>query len=267
MLAFAFFIGYLGAAAAPEPATHSVGAWPDRTFFHRANVAPAAETVVSDELVRAAIAAAVRERMGAGIDIAVDDLRVQIASGLDLAREQKLQSGQAPSVQAVPEPGARLEGDIRFILRWAGTERSGARVIRAGAAVARVRVIAGHAHTTAIATRGRELGAADVSDARHEIASGPLRPWPTVEDAVGSKTLRDLPPDACIVRAAIAARPDVRTGQDVTAISTIEGVVVSAQLVAAESGDAGSVIRVVNRQSRRSLKARIVSPGTVEILK
>jgi flagella basal body P-ring formation protein FlgA len=84
---------------------------------------------------------------------------------------------------------------------------------------------------------------------------------------VGSKTLRDLPPGVCIVRGAIAARPDVRTGQDVTAISAIDGVVVSAQLVAAESGDAGSVIRVVNQQSRRSLKARIVSPGTVEILK
>jgi flagella basal body P-ring formation protein FlgA len=59
----------------------------------------------------------------------------------------------------------------------------------------------------------------------------------------------------------------VRTGQEVLAISTITGVTASAHMVAAESGDAGSVIRVVNQQSRRALKARIVSSGLVEILK
>jgi flagella basal body P-ring formation protein FlgA len=230
MMLFALFFAYLGAAE-PVPA-HTV----------------------SDDQVRAAIVAAVRQRMGSDIDVAVDNLVVQLAPG-------------SAVIEAVPEPTARLEGNIRFILRWVGTERSGARVVKAGAAVAHLRVTTAHAHTATLLLRGTEVGEDDVVGARHEIASGPLRPWPTLADAVGGKTLRDLAPAACIVRGAIADRPDVRTGQDVLAISTITGVTISAQMVAAESGDAGSVIRVVNQQSRRSLKARIVSPGIVEILK
>lgn len=230
MFLFALFFTYLGAAE-PVPAT-----------------------TVSNDQVRAAIVAAVRQRMGSDIDVAVDSLVVQVAPG-------------SAVIEAVPEPTARLEGNIRFILRWAGTGRSGARVIRAGAAVARLRVTTAHAHTASLLVRGAEVGDDDVVNVRHEIVSGPLKPWPTVADAIGSKTLRDLPPDACIVRGAIADRPDVRTGQEVLAISTITGVTASAQMVAAESGDAGSVIRVVNQQSRRALKARIVSPGLVEILK
>src|SRR5689334_9915965 len=100
MLFIALFLGYLGA----EPVPVNVGA---------------------DDQVRAAIVAAVRQRMGADIDVAVDNLVVQVAP-------------TSAVLEAVPEPTARLEGNIRFILRWAGTERSGARVIRAGAAVARV---------------------------------------------------------------------------------------------------------------------------------
>jgi flagella basal body P-ring formation protein FlgA len=229
MLLFALFISFLGVGEPAKPA-------------------------ISDDHVRAAIVAAVRQRMGSDIDVAVDNLVVQVAPGSAI-------------VEAVPEPGARLEGDIRFILRWAGTERSGRRSIKSGAAVARVRVTANHAHTATLATRGVELGPDDVIGARHEIVAGPLRPWPTVAQTVGSKTLRDLPPDVCIVRGAITDRPDVRTGQDVLAITRIDGVVASAGMVAAESGDTGSVIRVVNQQSRRAFKARIVSAGLVEILK
>lgn len=266
MLTLALFIAYLGAG---EPVLG--GAWPDRKFCARESCVPAAVSTVSDEHVRAAIVVALRRRMGTDIEVVVDDLRVMATSGPNLARAQNLPSGQAPIgsaiVEAVPEPSARLDGQIRFILRWVGTERSGARVVRAGAAVARVRVTAAHVHSTTLVSRGSELRGDDVVDVRHEIVSGPLRPWPTIADTVGSKALRDLAPDACIARGAIADRPDVRTGQDVVAISRISGVEASAVMVAAESGDAGSVIRVVNRQSRRAVKARIVSSGLVEILK
>jgi flagella basal body P-ring formation protein FlgA len=259
MLFIALFLGYLGA----DPSRSSVSFRAEsRNEPVPVNVTadPSARSGSSrtesrdDDQVRAAIVAAVRQRMGADIDVVVDNLVVQVAP-------------TSAVLEAVPEPTARLEGNIRFILRWSGTERSGARVIRAGAAVARVHVTIAHAHTTNLLLRGTELGADDVVAARHEMVSGPLKPLPGVADAVGSKTLRDLPPDACIVRGAIADRPDVRTGQEVLAISTITGVVASAQMVASESGDTGSVIRVVNRQSRRALKARIISPGLVEILK
>ncbi len=147
-----------------------------------------------------------------------------------------VQVAPALSRSAKPSRNRRRawKATIRFILRWARTERSGARAIRAGAAVARVHVTSAHAHAATLLCVAPNSGTADVVSTRHEIEAGPLRPLPTAADAVGSKALRDLAPDACILRNAIASRPDVRTGQEVLAISNITGVVASAQMVAAE---------------------------------
>jgi len=101
----------------------------------------------------------------------------------------------------------------------------------------------------------------------HEVASGPLRAWPGAASVVGGKVLRALATGACVSRNAVQAVLAVRTGQEVTAVTRLDGVEATAVMVAAGSGDAGTVIRVVNRQSRRALKARVVSAGLVEIVK
>jgi flagella basal body P-ring formation protein FlgA len=60
--------------------------------------------------------------------------------------------------------------------------------------------------------------------------------------------------------------PLVRAGQEVLGIARVGGIEAEARLVAADNGEVGSVIRVVNPQSRRPLKARVIRAGVVEVI-
>ncbi len=202
----------------------------------------------SNDIVHDAIVDAVRLRMGAGVEVMVEGL---VVSG-------KVTAAQA---RAVPGPDARLGAVIHFQLQ----SNDGA--ISMGAASARITAIVPHMHAAQPLSRGADLGADDVTAVAHAVTSGPLRPWPGAASAIGGKVLRALATGACLSRNAIQAVLAVRTGQEVTAVAHLDGVEASAVMVAAGGGDAGAVIRVVNRQSRRALKARVVSAGLVEIIK
>lgn len=211
-------------------------------------VAAAIEIPDPATVAHAAIAAAVRQRLGAAVEVVVADLTVTGAA-------------VATAVRAVPAPGARLGTVIRFTLQSAdgGTPL--------GSAAARISAFVPHWHAVRPLERGAELTAADVAAVTHIVADGPLRAWPGATVPVGGRVLRPLAAGACLSHTAIAPQLAVRTGQDVSAVVSLAGVQARAVMVAAGSGDAGDVIRVVNRQSRRSLKARVVAPGMVEILK
>lgn len=202
----------------------------------------------SEQITHDALVDAVRHRLGGDVEVVLDNLVIHTPIA-------------AEAIEAVPEPDARLGSVIRFTLQ--AVDGSGP----TGAASARVTAVAPHVHAVRAVERGSELSAGDVTSISHLITSGPLRALPRLVTAVGSKALRALAAGACISRTSIAPVPAVRTGQDVTAVATIDGVEARAVMVAAGNGDAGSVIRVVNRQSRRALKARVVSPGIVEIIK
>jgi flagella basal body P-ring formation protein FlgA len=200
-----------------------------------------------DARVREAITAAVRERMGAGADVSIDTLTIE--SPVD-----------ALVVRAVPEPGSKLGRVIRFTLR------SDDMRARTGSATALIRVAVSHAHATRALDRGAEISDGDVVSASHDISGATLRALPLLRDAVHARTLRPLAADACITAAMIAALPAVRGGREVVAVARIGGVEARTIVTASQSGDAGSIIRVVNRQSQRPLKARVVSEGLVEII-
>jgi flagella basal body P-ring formation protein FlgA len=210
-----------------------------------ATVAMSGQT--SDQPVREAIAAAVRGRIGAAASIAVDSLTIEG----DVAEQ---------AIQAVPDPGSKLGGIMRFTLRT-GSQRT-----RSASATARVRVSVEHVHAARNLDRGVEMGDGDVIAVMHEISSGALRALPSLQVALHARTVRPIAQDACITAAAIAALPAVRGGNEVVAVARIGDVEATATMTAAESGDAGAVIRVVNRQSKRALKARVVSAGLVEII-
>jgi flagella basal body P-ring formation protein FlgA len=63
----------------------------------------------------------------------------------------------------------------------------------------------------------------------------------------------------------LVLRRAVEPGDRVTAIAIAGAVQVSAELEAADGGDPGDVIRVVNRETRRSLRGRVIGDGTVEV--
>ncbi len=81
-----------------------------------------------------------------------------------------------------------------------------------------------------------------------------------------SRAARPLAADACLTRTSLVMLPAVQAGQEVDAIARVNGVEAVARLVAAERGQVGSLVRVVNPQSRRSLKARVVAAGVVEVI-
>jgi flagella basal body P-ring formation protein FlgA len=199
-----------------------------------------------DTRVRDAITAAIRERIGAHADVSIDTLTIE--SDVD-----------AGTVRAVPEPGSQLGRVIRFTLR------SGDMRARTGSATAMVRVSVEHAHTTRALDRGVAIADGDVAAASHDIA-GVLRPLPTLRDAAHARTIRPMAADACITASTVAALPAVRGGHDVVAVARIGSVEARTIVTASQSGDPGSIIRVVNRQSQRPLKARVVSEGLVEII-
>jgi len=195
-----------------------------------------------------AIVDAVRLRMGAGVEVVVNDLVVTGTIAAD-------------AVRAVPAPDARLGTVIRFTLQSADGAAS------FGSASARISAIVPHMHAVRRLERGADVTADDVAAVAHVVTAGPMRRWPDAAATIGSKLLQSVAAGACLSRHAIQAVQAVRVGQDVTAIARIDGVEAQAVMVAAGSGDAGAVIRVVNRHSRRALKARVVSAGLVEIIK
>ncbi|MGE0863535.1 MAG: flagellar basal body P-ring formation chaperone FlgA [Vicinamibacterales bacterium] len=231
--------------AGPPPAVVAVAAVASRsTVAFGSDVASGFSRTIAHD----AIVAAVQQRMGAGVEVVLERLVV---------------SGEitAASARAVPGPDARLGAVIRFTLH----SSDGATTF--GAATARVTAIVPHLHAAQPLTRGAGLAPGDLTPVAHVVASGPLREWPGAESAVGGRLLRALAAGACVTRNLIQPVLAVRTGQQVTAVVSFDGVEARAVMVAAGGGDAGDVIRVVNRQSRRGLKARVVSAGIVEIIK
>jgi flagella basal body P-ring formation protein FlgA len=204
-----------------------------------------------DAAIRDAITAAVRARMGEGVEVAVDAVRVQ-------------GEWTHASPHARLAPGTRLGRTMRLSL-GAVPERAGAGVAWTGAAEADVRVVVEHLHAARAIVRGEFIGDADVTVTRHEV-EGTMRPWPTADAANRSRTLRDVAAGTCLGPGTLAMLPLVRAGQDVLATVLIAEVRAEATLLAADNGELGAIVRVVNPQSRRSLKARVTGPGKVEVI-
>ena len=206
----------------------------------------------SDEAMRAVVAA-VRARMGTGADVLVDAVH-----------EVSLPGGTL--TDAIPAPGAKLGGGVRFVLRGpGGTVTDPGRMTPLGHATVALRVVVDHAHTTRAVRRGASLAAEDVTAARHVFESGALTPPPSVDDALHGRVLRDLPAGACLTRQAFTATPAVRAGADVVAIVRTGGIEARADLVSVDSGKPGDTVRVTNPGSRRTFRARVVSRDLVEI--
>jgi flagella basal body P-ring formation protein FlgA len=205
--------------------------------------------------VEGAIADAIRSRMGADAQVIVDRLRL-------------FTRGAVPDdVRATPDPSARLGGPIVFTLVGSTRDAGGApRAAVVGRAEADVRVSVPHAAAARLVTRGGALEGDAIEAADGEVAGVPLRPLPTAGDLAGATALRNLARGEVIAATDAAIVPAVRTGQTVRAVAHVGTIVVSATLVAAQNGDRGDVIRVVNKASRRELRARVTGEGTVEVI-
>jgi flagella basal body P-ring formation protein FlgA len=205
----------------------------------------------SGEHVRAAIEAAVRARVGQGARVSV------------VSCSQPAAAGELGPLVAAPDPSGRVGRPMRFVL---SAVAPGRRPSRIGAAMATVAVAVDAARLSRPVARGAEITAADVSAATTDLAGLPLARVPRVGDVIGSRAERDLPPGALVMRSDIRASPLVRAGDVVRAIVRVGGVELAGSLVAAGNGAADDVIRVVNKDSRRAMRARVVRSGEVEVI-
>lgn len=199
--------------------------------------ASAAETV---------IAQAVASRLGERVTVAV---HVGEPTSVD-----------GPFVSATPDPMGRLGGDITFTLVPAGP---GARPIRVRA---RVDVIAPQVKARQPILRGHVVAPEDVEVVDGPLAGVPVKRLPELFQIVGQQALRPIVAGQVVESGFVSVRHVVQAGDTVTVVAVLGAVQVTALFVAADSGDPGDVIRVVNKDTRRSIRVRVVNKGMVEVI-
>jgi flagella basal body P-ring formation protein FlgA len=213
----------------------------------------ASETASGAETVARAMADAIRERFGASAIVDVTDVTTAV---------------RVPPLvlNAIPDPDGRSGARVGFTL--VVTRRAGGRpqAMRIGRASATVRVWPEQVRMRRFVARGMAVSATDVDLSRDEAVAVPLRRLPGLEEVIGGRALRDLPVDAAVTAGAVVLQPVVRAGDEVLVTARGPDFQVSATMKAVESGATGAVIHVLNRESRRTLRARIVSKGAVDIL-
>jgi len=192
--------------------------------------------------VREAVRLAVAARL-AGATVHVGALRWQ-------------STGDDRPIEARPEPGARLDRPARFTLLASGR--------RVGFAVATVAVEAPHVRITCDTGRG-PLTAACLEVMAGDPGPVLLEALPTMDDAVGSRPGRPLAVGEVVTFAVLGHPMAVRSGETVDIRAVAGRVEVAGRAVALQSGRVGDTIRLVNPESRREVRGRIVARGRVEV--
>jgi flagella basal body P-ring formation protein FlgA len=120
--------------------------------------------------------------------------------------------------------------------------------------------------TARAVARGQALAAEDLRSERAEIAGVPVRRLPGLAQLVGSRALRVLPEGAVVLENAVSLRRAVEPGDAVSVVAAAGAVEVTATFIAADGGDPGAVIRVVNPETRRYVRARVKEDAVVEVI-
>ena len=209
----------------------------------------------ADAAITEAIVKAVQARLGRDATVVVSSL-----SGVRLSANA---GASAATFVAAPEPAARLGRPVRFLLSSA---QPGGQTLRVGEAVAVLDVVAPVVEVTRSVTRGERLNEGDVAVKLARIDAAPLRALLSVHEARGARATRDIGAGARLTRADVAPEPLVRVGDVVRAHARVSGLDIVGEMVAAESGNAGDVIRVVNSETKYAAKARVEARGEVEVV-
>ena len=219
------------------------------------------DAVVEESAVRHAVENAVRARMGQDIQVRIEAFGARTLPG-----------GDAMTITATPEPGARLGRATRFTLHYEAAAVFGftpgqARPAKpAGYAIATVFVSAAHVRPLRPLARGEAIEASDIENRTGDVGAVMIQRLPERDEVVGAMPLRDLMAGEVVTRSVVAARPYVQSGDLVVVRAAVEGVIVEGRAVAEQTGGQGDIVLVVNKESRRTFKARVVGPGQVEVV-
>jgi flagella basal body P-ring formation protein FlgA len=206
-----------------------------------------------DAAARAAIVEAVRERLGASAEVVIDRLWLP-----NLPET-------ASSMTAIAEPGARLGRAITFRLVAAGAP-AGRPSIRVGSAGASLTVRVPHARLLTAVRPGVVVGAAAAAESLDVVSGVRLHRLPLSSEVAGTRVRQTLAAGTVIEEWMLEREPAVRSGDVVGVRTVVDGVEARTMAKASERGAIGAVIRLVNLQSGRSLKGRVIAKGEVEVM-
>ena len=196
-----------------------------------------------------AIARAVAMRMGPGAAVRVEQLSITATAG----------SGP---LEVTPAPDARTGRPSSYSLTM--TTPAGPR--RLGSAMATVRVEADLLRATRDLARGDALIEGDVVAGRGDADGVVLKRLPIAAEAIGARVTRAIDLGALLSTDVLSVPWSVRSGQQVRLRAVVDGIEAHGMAVATENGRIGTVIRVVNPDSRRTLVGRVVGLGQVEVM-
>ena len=161
--------------------------------------------------------------------------------------------------KVIPEPGSRLGRPIRFIVFENGA--------RTGSVIATLTVTGLAVRSSRAVSRGEDMTADAVEVVDVELKNILLDRLPTSDDIVGAQARRDIRAGEVLTGATVVVPPVVKSGDEVQ-VSMSAGIVrVTTVGRASGSGHVGDLIRVLMPENRKSLKARIAGPGSVEIVR
>jgi len=201
---------------------------------------------------RAAIVSAIQERLGPDVRVDLDAFVCRLAS-------------DAPdTLTATPDASGRTGRSMRFTFATAPDPRG--HTVRVGEATAVVRVSGPHVWAVRPIDAGRTLTPEDIALGDGPIDGAPLRRLSTPNEVIGARSLRALAAGDPVVEGAMVGVPVVRAGDRVRATVRARGIEVAVVAVAEQNGMPDQIIRVVNPDSRRAVRARVVAKGEVEVL-
>lgn len=219
-----------------------------------AGASAAAEMPETPEMARArtAIVGAIQERLG-------PDVRVDLEAFIC-----RLAADAPDTLRATPDPSGRTGRSMRFTFATGPDPRGHA--VRVGEATAVVHVSGPHVWAVRPIDAGRTLTPEDIALGDGPIDGAPLRRLPTPTELIGARTLKALAAGDPVVEGVVVGVPVVRAGDRVRATIRVMGIEAAVVAVAEQNGMPDQIIRVVNPDSRRAVRARVVAKGEVEVL-
>lgn len=193
---------------------------------------------------------AVREAFGSEVEVFLSDASCEHVEARGVIEH------------AVAEPGSRTDGPVRFVLLG----RRGDRRVRLGRLAAVVQVRAPHARARLALASGTVLDDSLVTTATDLVGRVTFGTLVTPGEISGAQVKRPVAADAVLTTTVVVRPAPVRSGADVVTVARVSGVEVRGRAVAAQSGRLGDIVLVVNPDSRKRLRGRVVAEGTVEVM-
>lgn len=206
--------------------------------------------------VAPASTACARADVGAAVSAALERV-----AGVSTLAVQVLSCNVEPAAQidgAISEPAARYGRPVRFRLMAQGRQAGYAVAIASGT-IRQVRV-------NRAVEAGGLLEAADLSTVASDASGVLIEPLPVAADLVGSRALRSLAVGEVLTARIVRIAAAVQSGDRIVVRARVGSIDVSAVGIAQQTGGVGDVIRLVNQDSRRPLRGRVIGRGEVEVV-